>query len=113
MKPAKWALLFLSVVAATAFAPVSHAHGGRVHFGIAVGGPYWYYPPPYYYYPPPYYYYPPVVAVPSAPPVYIERNDASERANAYWYYCPDSKAYYPYVKECASPWQRVEPRPPS
>lgn len=24
-----------------------------------------------------------------------------------WYYCPDSKAYYPYVSQCGSPWQEV------
>jgi hypothetical protein len=80
---------------------------------VAIGAPaFWYYPPPYYYYPP--YYYPPVVTVPATPPVYIERDTAgAERpASSYWYYCADSKTYYPYVKECASAWQRVEPRPP-
>src|SRR5690348_826574 len=24
----------------------------------------------------------------------------------YWYYCPDSRAYYPYVTSCASPWRQ-------
>ncbi len=27
----------------------------------------------------------------------------------YWYYCPDSKEYYPYVKSCPSGWMRVVP----
>ncbi|HTO48891.1 MAG TPA: hypothetical protein VML91_14720 [Burkholderiales bacterium] len=31
----------------------------------------------------------------------------------YWYYCPASKAYYPYVRECAGGWQAVSPQPPS
>ena len=34
-------------------------------------------------------------------------------SDGYWYYCPDSKSYYPYVKECASKWERVPPTPPS
>jgi hypothetical protein len=56
------ALLLAAAVSGEAWA------GGRVRFGVYVGGPYWgpywgpsyyYYPPPYYYYPPPYYSYPP------------------------------------------------------
>ncbi len=31
----------------------------------------------------------------------------------WWFYCPNSKAYYPYVRECASGWQRVPPQPPN
>ena len=87
------------------------AHGGHVRFGVVIGAPGFWYPPPYYYYP-----YPPVVVAPSSPPVYVERQDsspASEEADSYWYYCPDTKSYYPYVKECSSPWQRVAPRPPN
>jgi len=30
----------------------------------------------------------------------------------YWYFCNASKAYYPYVRECPSGWQRVTPQPP-
>jgi hypothetical protein len=29
------------------------------------------------------------------------------------YYCADSGAYYPYVRECASTWRQVAPRPSS
>jgi FKBP-type peptidyl-prolyl cis-trans isomerase len=32
----------------------------------------------------------------------------STRASV-WYYCSDSKAYYPYVRECPSSWQQVVP----
>jgi hypothetical protein len=35
---------------------------------------------------------------------YTERDD-------YWYYCPDSQTYYPYVSTCASPWVKVLPEP--
>ena len=33
-------------------------------------------------------------------------------SDGYWYYCPDSRSYYPYVRECASKWERVPPQPP-
>ncbi len=103
-------------------------HGPRV--GVYIGAPllaYSFYRP--FYYPP--YYYPPVVvapAVPPAPPVYIEQPQVQpqpepqsmqgppdvgpQSAGGYlWYYCPDSKTYYPYVKQCASAWQPVTPQP--
>lgn len=88
----------------------------HVHFGVSIGVPlyYPYYADPYYAYP--YYDYPPrVVVVPSSPPTYIERGDAAPDqapSSAYWYYCAESKAYYPYVKHCPGGWQRVEPQPP-
>ena len=61
------------------------------------------------YYPAPYYY-PPVV---TAPPVYIEQADeeAAPEQLPYWYYCAESKTYYPYVKRCAGEWQRVPAQP--
>jgi hypothetical protein len=86
-------------------------HHGGVRFGFYVGvpvGPYWY--PPYY----PYYYPPAVVTVPSSPPVYVEQGAAAPAAPVqqnYWYYCAESKSYYPYVKECPGGWQRVTPQP--
>jgi len=99
-----------TVMSGTAFA--WHHHRGHVRFGVLIGAPaFWYYPPPYYYRP----YYPPVVAVPASPPVYVERSSAAreeQSADAYWYYCADSRAYYPYVKECPGGWQRVVPQPP-
>ena len=42
----------------------------------------------------------------SDPQGYAERND-------YWYYCPDSQTYYPYVQTCPSPWVKVLPEPSS
>jgi hypothetical protein len=99
------------------FASASAVAHGSVHFGIGIGVPLYppayYYPPPAYYYPPAYY--PPVVAAPAAQPVYVEQSppQAAPPAEQSWYYCADSKTYYPYVKECRSPWQRVPARPPA
>ncbi len=109
MKRKLWLLALLAAALVTGPA-LAHAHGGRVHFGFAFGGPVYpapWYPAPYYY--PPAYYYPPVVVRPAPPPSYIEQN---ETADDYWYYCAASKAYYPYVKECPGGWQRVAPQPP-
>jgi len=92
-------------------------HGGShwnygFYFGLPLYGP-TYYPAPYYYPP---YYYPPAV-VPSSPPVYIEQGSTQAAPGSsqqnWWYYCADSKTYYPYVKQCPGGWQRVEPQPPS
>jgi len=117
-------------------------YGPRVGVGIAIGAPLWgpaWYPRPYpfyapYAYPYPYYSYPysyyppyaPALPVPAAPPVYIERSDVAPapapqqqqpqqapQQTQYWYYCAGSRAYYPYVKECAGGWQQVAPQPPS
>ena len=110
------ALLIGLSVANTAFARGSH-HGGShhgAHFGVFIGAPAfaWGYGP--YYYPPYYPYYPPAVVAAPSPPVYVERADEqpAPAESASWYYCPDSQAYYPYVKSCPSPWQRVAPQPP-
>lgn len=111
MKRAK-AVLTLSVVllGALASTPALAWHHGHVHFGFFVGAPFypWWYYPPY----PPYYYYPPVVTVPVAP-TYVEQGGAraAPATSSYWYFCQDSKTYYPYVKECPGGWQRVTPRP--
>jgi hypothetical protein len=99
-------------------------YGGRAYyprFGFYFGSAYPYYPfgYPYPYWGPAYPYYPPaVVAVPSSPPVYIEKggsgNDAAAQndTQAYWYFCAGSNAYYPYVKQCPGGWERQVPMPP-
>jgi hypothetical protein len=64
----------------------------------------------------PYYGYPPtVVTVPVNPPVYIQQTPpATQQYPAgYWYYCTNPQGYYPYVKQCPSGWQQVEPTPPA
>ena len=99
--------------------PIAAQARGGVRIGIGLGVPvyggYGYYGP--YYRPYPYYYPPPYVA-PAAPPVYIERGDPQgaapapqQQSQSYWYYCADSKTYYPYVRECPGGWQRVPPQP--
>ena len=124
MKLTKAAVLSVAVVLAGALASApaearpgggrghvrGHGHG-HVHHGSraflyaapifvgAVIASRYYYPTPVYYAPPP-------------PPVYIEQPVPDPAAQAYWYYCPQSRAYYPQVQSCACGWQRVAPQPP-
>lgn len=91
-------------------------HGVHPGFGLYFGVPY-IYPYPYYnyqYYPPAYQYYPPVTIAPNSPPVYIQQTPPTtqEYPPGYWYYCSNPEGYYPYVKECKTDWQQVEPTPP-
>jgi hypothetical protein len=121
------AMVALGILASSPAA--AHGHGGGVRFGIGIGigyPGYWpgYYRDPYYAYPyypyypayPVYPAYPAVVTVPAAPTTYVEQAPAQPIADSappsYWYYCADSKTYYPYVKECKSQWQLVTPQPP-
>lgn len=116
------------IAAITAFAIVASEaalahgyprHGGGVRFGLYVGAPvYWggYWGPRYYY--PPYYYYPPTIVAAPVAPTYVEQAPVAAPAApasppGYWYYCAESRAYYPYVKQCPGGWQRVSPQPPS
>lgn len=70
-------------------------HDGRVGWWWVVGPRWYYYPTPVYPYPDPYL--PPGVAVVPAP------------AGQVWYYCGNPPGYYPYVPQCAMPWQLVQP----
>ena len=88
------------------------AHDGHFHrhfrSGVVIIGAPFFAP---FYYSDPYYYYPPVAATPYSSPDYIEQGEAApEPSQAYWYYCADAKAYYPYVKECPGGWQHVMPQ---
>lgn len=109
------AILLSTAVAATTMSAPAFAHGShhRARVGVFIGAPVmfapWYYPHSYYYH------YPPTVVVPAAPTVYIEQGQTAlptQPTQAYWYYCPESKTYYPYVNQCVVPWQRVVPQPP-
>src|SRR3954467_4816446 len=107
-KPSKL-LIGLALAAAGVFGAGSafawyHGHGPRVVLGFNFGpywGPYWgapYYPA---YYPARFYSAAPVSGWPPAPPVYVERNDATHGPQAgYWYHCDASPGYSPYVKHC-------------
>jgi hypothetical protein len=95
--------------------PVPCEAGGHFFFNFTIPlgvGPWW--GPAYPYYPYPYYAAPPVV-VRQSPPAYVQPPTPPQQP-AYWYYCPDSRTYYPYVKECTSGWLTVVPpstAPPS
>lgn len=115
MTPLKRNLLFAALALLPAAGALAGPHGGHhgghgpalsLHFGLPLG---WY--EPYYYYPPPYYYPPAVVQAP-APQAYVQRSDPSEEAQPAWYYCEQSRRYYPYVKACPGGWKRVSPTPP-
>ena len=104
--------LLLALLAALILPGTASAHHARVGVGVYFG-PGFYYPP--YYYPPPVYYPPQPVVIQQQAPVYVEQAPAStaQQSSGDWFYCPASKAYYPYVKDCTEPWQRVAPVPPS
>lgn len=103
-----------------------HGYYGRDYgWGASIGlgfAPYWglgYYAPGYYGSP----YYSPIVIEQAGPQVYIEQNPLPIQPvptagptptlqTGYWYYCPASKGYYPYVKDCRMGWERVSPLPP-
>jgi hypothetical protein len=98
---------------------------GGARFGFYVGAPFYglgYYP--YYapYYSNPAYGYPaPAYDYSAAAPAYVEQGNAMtappsapvQSQGNWWYYCADSNAYYPYVRECPAGWQQVSPQPPS
>ncbi len=116
-------ILVLLVSVGSSFA-WSRGGGGGVHhggfhgrgvvvvgpgFGWGWGGPWWggygwggYYPPPYYYQQPQ------VVVQPA--PIYVERNEQPQPQESFWYYCPNTKAYYPSVPSCSEAWVKVPPR---
>lgn len=87
----------------------SHHHS-RIGIGFYLGprfGYPWYYGYPYY----DPFWYPPtrVIAVPIAPPIYIEQETSTGPAR-YWYYCRNPAGYYPAVQQCPGGWLAVPPR---
>lgn len=86
-----------------------HATRNGVYFAAPLLIAPWFYPSPDYYDTPP---------LPASPTVYIEQGAAPPEQMQqpyYWYYCADSKTYYPYVDDCPGGWQQVVPdtTPPS
>jgi hypothetical protein len=126
------AVLILLVAGAAASESAMAQH---VRWGVNIGIPlYWpgYYPPyanpapayaypapayaypaPAYTYPAPAYSYPAPAVAPSAPYAQQGYPQAAPAPQQDWYYCPNSKAYYPYVRECPGGWQGVPAQPPS
>lgn len=95
-------------------------HHGGSDIDFVIGGPFWgwpwYYPYYYPYYSYPYYSYPyyyPYGSAVSEPQEYIQRSEEeySSEPSGVWYYCPASKAYYPYVRKCPGGWQTVPAQP--
>jgi hypothetical protein len=117
MKARTWLVIVLALSGALMSGAASA--DTRWRLGVYMGPGLLYYPSPWHYFPPypsyppyyPYSYYPPA---PPAPTVYIERSapPPPPPAEYWWNYCPESKAYYPYVRECPGGWQRVSPVPP-
>ena len=104
--------ILLGVAAAVMVCASGVAHAA--HVGVYIGGGGYYYP-----WGPAYYPYPPAVAVPvpvpAEPQEYVEQGQygaapaqaAPGQQSGTWYYCDDSKTYYPYVKSCSSGWRPV------
>ena len=96
-------------------------HGGRLGWWWVSGGLWYFYSQPVYPYPDPYT--PavvvvqqqpaPAVVVQSAPPMQSAPPAPAQPTTQYWYYCEDSRTYYPYVPTCASPWKSVPATPPA
>lgn len=93
-----------------------HGHWVRGHDGDELGwwwvvaGIWYFYPHrTWYAYP-----YPPgtvVINQPATSPPADATNSPGTPAQD-WYYCRESKAYYPYVKTCAGKWEKVPSTPP-
>ncbi len=120
MKKAVYLLLIVFALLFVVILPVyagGHGHGGHGHFSFSgnvwIGpgwggwGPWWWGAPYYPYYP--YYSYNPYPYYsPQRSSEYVEQAPQVEE-QAYWYFCPDAKNYYPYVKRCPSGWLKVIP----
>lgn len=103
----------LGIVLAVFVLVLGAALPGEAHWrgGVWIGpvwGPGWWGPA--YSYPYPYYSAPPVV-IQQQPQEYVYQSRPQTGEQQYWYYCAESKAYYPYVKRCPSGWMKVIPTP--
>jgi hypothetical protein len=115
------ALALIAGVSWGAAGLLSSQANARTIVSVGIGGPGpvygWYGPPPYPYGPPAYYYAPPAPVYVAPATTYVLPAPAPAPAvqapapAATWYYCDNPKGYYPYVANCASPWQAVQPTP--
>lgn len=100
-KTAGIAFAIVALLLACAVPSQAHWRGG-VWIG-PVWGPWWGYPYPYPAYQQP-------IVIQQQPTEYISQPEPQPQQQ-YWYYCPDAKGYYPYVKKCPQGWKRVAPTP--
>ena len=107
MKRIIYLFIFIIVLLLVGVLPVYAHGGGFVRGSIWIGPvwPWWGWGAPAY----PYYYAEPPVMQQEAP-IY-EQQAPIEEQQSYWYFCPESKAYYPYVKQCPGGWMKVVPTP--
>jgi hypothetical protein len=109
MKKIAYFILVIVVLFFSTVLPAQARGHGHVFFGgsVLIGpgwGPWWWGAPAY-----PYYgWEPPVVE--EQTPVYEEPMPQPEN-EYYWYFCPESRNYYPYVKRCPKGWLKVVPSP--
>lgn len=83
-------------------------HGPPVRGGFWIGpgwGPWWWGPLAYPYYGAPRQ---PII-IEQQPLVYDQQAQQLPEEPYYWYYCAESKTYYPYVKQCPKGWMKVVP----
>jgi hypothetical protein len=114
-----WAKAFLAVGLCAAAAGLgavapAEAHGprhGHPRVFVGVAPPWWGPGYPYRWHAPLYYAPPPIIV--ERPRVYVEpQPEVPTPAQPFeWYYCPNTKAYYPYVRTCTEPWVKVPARP--
>jgi len=113
MKKSIYVVMMIVVLVFASVLPGQARDHFSFHGGVWIGpgwggwGPWWwgapYYPAyPYYYN----YWAPPVVQEQS--PGYVQPTPQVEE-QTYWYFCPDTRNYYPYVKKCPSGWLKVVP----
>jgi hypothetical protein len=84
-------------------------HGG--HIGVYLSAPLFWNP-----YVNHYAYWPAPVLVERQPQIYVQQQGLASAPN-YWYFCPDTRTYYPYAQNCPSAWLKVlpenSPQPPA
>jgi hypothetical protein len=82
----------------------SHArHDGRLGWWWVVGPSWYYYPAPVYPYPSPW--------LPSEVFITGPGGAVPMPPTQFWYYCPASRNYYPYVNFCPGGWRQVPATP--
>jgi hypothetical protein len=97
--------LLLALAAPPSWAWHRGWHRGGTHVVIGLGPSFWW--APWWYYPLPVYVYAPPPVVVEDPPVYVQQEPSDQASSGYWYYCPSSRTYYPYVQSCPEPWTPV------